>query len=82
MNEKSSKKENKRIQALNLYDKESELVKIVSALSVKTRRDIIKIINEGPLSINEIAWKLNVPVSTASFHTKVLLKTGLLTLAT
>ena len=77
-----SKKENKRLQSLNLYDKEHELVQVVSALSVPTRREIIKLINEKPLSVNEIAWKLNIPVSTASFHVKTLVKAGLLNVST
>ena len=72
------KKNTKRLNTLNLYDKEAELSKICSALSVKTRRDIIKLINEKPLTINEIAWKLNIPVSTASFHTKNLINAGIL----
>lgn len=67
-----------RIKALNLYDNDEQVAKISSALSVKVRRDIIRLINLGGLSINEIAWKLNIPVSTASFHVKVLVDAGLL----
>lgn len=76
-----TKKQNKRLQTLNLYDRENDLIKIVSALSVKTRREIIKIINQSPKTINQIAWELNIPVSTASFHTKILIKAGLLTVS-
>lgn len=72
------KKDQKRLNTLNLYDKEKELADVCSALSVKNRREIIKLINQSPLTINEIAWKLNIPVSTASFHTKILVKAGLL----
>ena len=75
-------KHNARIKALNLYEDEEKIVKITSALSVKTRRDIIKLINTSSLSINEIAWKLNIPVSTASFHVKTLVDAGLLIYST
>ncbi len=67
-----------RFRKLNLYDKEDELQKVTAALSVKTRRDIIRIVNDGSCSINHIAWKLNIPVSTASFHVKTLVEAGLL----
>lgn len=70
--------DNSRLKALNLYDNEEEIAKISSALSVKTRRDIIKLINTSGLTISEIAWKLNIPVSTASFHVKTLIDAGLL----
>lgn len=71
------KNNNHRLQTLNLYDSDAELAKIASALSVKTRRDIIRLINRAPCSINQIAWKLNIPVSTASFHVKALIDAGL-----
>ncbi len=64
---------------LNLYDREEELADICSALADPTRRKIIKVINlRGPSTINEIAWQINVPVSTTSYHVKELIKTGLL----
>ncbi len=68
---------NHRLQTLNLYDRDEELSKIAAALSVKTRRDIIRLINQSPMSINQIAWKLNIPLSTASFHIKTLEHAGL-----
>lgn len=74
--------DNIRLKALNLYDDENVLAKIASALSVKTRREILKLINVSPMSINEIAWKLNVPVSTVSFHVKSLVEAGLLIYST
>lgn len=67
-----------RLHKLNLYDRDAELARVASALSVKTRRDIIRIVNEGPCSVNHIAWKLNIPVSTASFHIKALVDANLL----
>lgn len=73
-----SAKMDSRIQTLNLYDNEETIAKIASALSVKTRRDIIKLVNISPCSINDIAWKLSVPVSTASFHVKNLVDAGIL----
>lgn len=68
---------NSRLQTLDLYDRDDELAKIAAMLSVKTRRDIIRLINESPYSINQIAWRLNLPLSTASFHVKALENAGL-----
>lgn len=70
--------EKSRLKLLTLYDSESELAKVCAALSVQTRRDIIKLITKAPSSINEIAWKLNIPVSTASFHVKTLVEANIL----
>lgn len=67
-----------RLKTLDLYENCEDLQKVASALSVKTRQDIIRLINLSPHSINQIAWKLNIPVSTASFHVKVLVEAGLL----
>lgn len=61
-----------RLKLLTLYNNEDELAKVCSALSVPTRRAILKLISQSPNSVNEIAWKLNIPVSTASFHIKAL----------
>ncbi len=71
-----------RIQTLILQEDEEQIAKIASALSVKTRREILKLINRAPCSINDIAWKLGVPVSTASFHVKSLVEAGLLIYST
>ena len=70
--------ENTRLKLLTLYDNEDELAKVCSALSVQTRRDIIKIISKAPSSVNEIAWKLNIPVSTASVNIKSLVDANIL----
>lgn len=67
-----------RLKLLTLYDTEDELAKVCSALSVQTRRDIIKLVTKQPFSVNEIAWKLNIPVSTASFHIKTLVEANIL----
>ncbi len=67
-----------RLKLLTLYDTEEELAKVCSALSVQTRRDIVKLVTKLPLSVNEIAWKLNIPVSTASFHIKTLVEANVL----
>lgn len=71
-----------RLRDLSLFEDEEAIAKIASALSVKTRREILKLINRAPCSINDIAWKLNVPVSTASFHVKALVEAGLLIYST
>lgn len=70
--------EKARIKSLNLYENEETIANIASALSVPARRNIIKLINKSNFSINEIAEKLNMPVSTTSFHVKVLVNAGLL----
>ena len=67
-----------RIQTLSLYEDEELIAKIASALSVKTRREILKLLNRAPCSINDISWKLGIPVSTASFHVKALVEARLL----
>ncbi len=67
-----------RFQVINLYDKEDRLVKVCSALSDTTRRRIIKLVHQSPLTINDIAWKLNIPVSNASYHVKALVEAGML----
>ena len=69
---------NSRVQIFNLYDNEEQIAKVASALSVKTRRDILRLINLSPYSINDIAWKLSIPTSTASIHVKCLVDAGLL----
>lgn len=69
---------NTRLKSLNLYEDEESIANIASALSVPARRNILKLINMSNYSINEIAEKLNMPVSTASFHVKVLVNAGLL----
>ena len=70
--------EKSRLKLLTLYDSEEQIAKVAQALSVKTRRDIIKIISKAPCCINDIAWKLNIPVSTASFHVKTLVDANIL----
>ena len=67
-----------RLQVINLYDKEERLVKVCSALNDPTRRRIMKLINLSPMSINDIAWKLDIPVSNASYHVKALVDAGVL----
>ena len=71
-----------RLKLLTLYDNEDELAKVCSALSVPTRRAIVKLVSKSPLSVNEIAWKLNIPVSTASFHIKALNEANIVRYAT
>lgn len=70
--------EKSRLKLLALFDNEEELAKVCAALSVKPRREIIKLIAKAPSSINDIAWKLNIPVSTASFHIKTLVEANIL----
>ncbi len=70
--------DNSRLKSLNLYDDEDVIAGIVSALSVPIRRKILKLVNIHNYSISDIALKLNIPVSTISFHVKSLVAAGLL----
>ncbi len=70
--------DNSRLKSLNLYDDEEAIANIASALSVPIRRSILKLVNIHNYSISDIALKLNIPVSTISFHVKTLVAAGLL----
>ena len=62
---------------LTLSDDE-QIDKIANALSAKVRRKIIRLSTEGSYSVMEMAQFLNMPVSTVSFHLKMLREAGLI----
>ncbi len=62
---------------LDLND-DKNIEKIANALSAKVRRQIIKLSTEGSYSVMQIAEILNIPVSTISFHLKLLKEAGLI----
>lgn len=64
---------------LNLADDE-QIEKIANALTSKVRRKIIRMSTENCYSVMQIAEKLNMPVSTVSFHLKLLKDAGLITI--
>lgn len=52
------------------------IVTIAKALSSEDRVKIIELLDHGNFTINELAEKLNIPVSTAALHVKVLEECG------
>lgn len=61
---------------LDLSDDE-QIEKIATALSSKIRRKMIRLATEGSYSVMDIAQKLDLPMSTTSFHLKYLKDAGL-----
>lgn len=66
-----------KVLSVDLKD-EAQSERIIKALNCKTRRDILRLLGGGTLSIWEIAERLNVPLSTTSEHVSVLLKAGII----
>jgi len=50
----------------------NKLLAVAKALSSKSRIDIIELLNYGSFNINEIAEKLDLPVSTAAMNVRIL----------
>ena len=50
---------------------------IFKILANKTRRDILRLLADGHRSIQNIAFELDLPLSTVSEHVSLLIKTGL-----
>lgn len=48
--------------------------KTLKALNDKNRREILKILRDGPLSAGEIAEKFDMSSATVSYHLSVLLE--------
>ncbi|MBP3305537.1 MAG: helix-turn-helix domain-containing protein [Oscillospiraceae bacterium] len=62
-----------RLMRISLYDDDDERVgKVCEVLTSKARRDILRLIDRKHRSVSEIARELNMPLSTAAFHVKVL----------
>lgn len=60
-----------RIMDIDVGHKE-KLCNVCKALSVPTRIDILKLVENKGMSIGEIANKLDIPQSSATFHIKIL----------
>jgi predicted transcriptional regulator len=54
------------------------LQKIAHALSSEVRLQIINLLNSGNMNVNQLAEALDLPVSTAASHIKILEKSGLI----
>lgn len=60
-------------------DAETDNILLVSrALNSPTRIEIIRMLNVKQMTLTDIANALNIPVSSASVHTKILLDAGLI----
>lgn len=59
-------------------DNPEELQIITHALSSEERLQMIQLLNLGNMNVNQLAEKLNIPVSTASAHINILEKSGLI----
>lgn len=57
---------------------EKLLFTVAKALASESRIDILKLLNYGSFNINEIAEKLNTPVSTTAMNVKILEEAGLI----
>ena len=60
---------------------EKQLKVIIDALNCKNRRDILKLLSNNIMSISEIAEALNLPMSTVSEHVKILINSGIVSVA-
>ena len=62
---------------LDFEDKE-RILEVTKALANEVRINILELLNENSLNINEIAERLEIPVSTAAVNIKVLESAGLI----
>ncbi len=60
-------------------DNENGSAKLIKALNSKTRRNILRILANGSMTIYSLAINLNIPLSTISEHIKILANAGLIT---
>ena len=62
-----------RYMYMSMHEEDDDKVeKIAVALSTKTRRDILRLVDGQSYSVSDIAQKLELPMSTAAFHVKHL----------
>ncbi len=54
------------------YDKQDELLALTTALASPLRMEIMRGLSHRAMSVKEIAFQLNIPMSTASANVKVL----------
>lgn len=62
---------------LTLED-EDAICEVGRAVSAKLRVQMLKLLNSYSMNVNELAEKLDIPVSTAAFHVNVLADAGLI----
>lgn len=55
---------------------EKQSDKVFKALANKTRRNILRMLSKGPMSIKSLSFLLETPISTISEHVSILLKSG------
>ena len=63
-------------------DEEDELEDIVQALGAKIRRKIMCLLRSSCYSVAELAKRLDLPISTVSFHLNILRKAGFISVTT
>lgn len=67
------------LELLELSINEPEkLSKVTHALSSKVRLSILELLNKGNLNIHQLAESLNIPISTAASHVRVLEEANLI----
>ena len=54
------------------FEKEKELILLGKALSSEIRIQILKLLDERPYCVNEIAELLQIPASSAALNVRVL----------
>lgn len=70
-----------KIHSVNI-NKDKEVKTLIKALNCKNRRDILRLLSrQNMMSITEISEILNVPISTISEHVKILIASGLVSIA-
>ena len=55
--------------------------KIAKAMASQTASDILQILADSPVSLNDIAERLDIPINTAKYHVENLLEAGLISVA-
>ncbi|MGL4336666.1 MAG: ArsR/SmtB family transcription factor [Turicibacter sp.] len=60
------------------FENINEMVSYAKALSSEDRIKMLKLLDFGNFTINEMAEQLSIPVSTAGLHVKILEETGLI----
>ena len=62
-------------------EKEKEVDLIIKALDCANRRKILRLLSRKMMSISEISEILDIPISTISEHIKILINSGLVSIA-
>lgn len=66
------------LKEINLdYSDKAKMLKVLKALGNATRINILELLNQNSLNVNELAEKLDMPVSTAALNVKILEEAGL-----